>query len=881
MTETPDAGLLSCSAHKKPAGLEGNLVAMRIKRRNFLKTSLAAGAGLAVPAVITELVSAESAQQPRTLPWQREIPLREAAKQVFLESTLDPHNPLPDSGGFGHGASMAINNLKMRTTIWGTPDRVTTSLNKNNVWDRRLNIRSLQAPVLQEVIDGAFSPANKDYVGRQTDSQRPKSYGYLLKQGGSYDGYREPQEYPFPCMKPVGQIILGMDALAGAAVPAVTQNCANGVVRLKASKDAASAQLEYVLGMTSNIYAVRAEFAAIDSPLWLRLYRHCDTAHLVYMNPDGTYKSQGAYFDRAFNFPMDPPTSGQDGKYFWIHQKFPAEKTFPTGFEYVLMGVVTTPGRAQLESVEGATGLGTPPPEALIAAAPGAAATAKFKPGAGGKLEALVAVVTSMDNAEVFAEAQRRLTQAEAGGFDAISEENSRWWSAFYDRRENGRIFHGASGSDCTDNIRGIYRSYSESHGGGTKTDMRQFECSASYALPERDVQLWTSAPCYNEVFTTSRFVRNWGDGEDMWKQLVWHWMPGGKQNARDMFDMPGMFVTHGYLPPIKPDIYVHTTITLEFCLGTMAQIIKPVWDEWDYGGDIKVLREECYPLMREMAMFYAAYAKKGEDNYYHAIPSMEEERWGWYPNLSRDKDVTSSLCMFRWALSKAAEAAELLGVDADLRTHWKEVAAHIVPYATWKTPAGLEYAGQPGLEPSRLPDDHFGEPSMYPALLADEINLDSPQEQREMMLRTVRALSTAGTAAETALLLGVAPDATLSGRRVRDGEDAETMLNSRSGRIHLFPVTQASAVIAFRNFQARGGFLVSACKNADGIYHVEIESRHNLPCRLMNPWPGKQAMVREAGSSRRIPVHVDTSNGECLVFSTHAGNRYLVSKAV
>ena len=37
------------------------------------------------------------------------------------------------------------------------------------------------------------------------------------------------------------------------------------------------------------------------------------------------------------------------------------------------------------------------------------------------------------------------------------------------------------------------------------------------------------------------------------------------------------MFVTHGYLPPVKSDKYVHTTITLELCLETMAQLIKMI----------------------------------------------------------------------------------------------------------------------------------------------------------------------------------------------------------------------------------------------------------------------------------------------------------------
>jgi hypothetical protein len=118
---------------------------------------------------------------------------------------------------------------------------------------------------------------------------------------------------------------------------------------------------------------------------------------------------------------------------------------------------------------------------------------------------------------------------------------------------------------------------------------------------------------------------------------------------------------------------------------------------------------------------------------------------------------------------------------------------------------------------------------------------------------------------------------------------DPEMLLNSRSGRIYLFPVpawdppfldvTSRKDELAFRNFQARGGFLVSACKNAGGVYYVEIEARRDLPCHLMNPWPGKQVTVHEAGKTESVPVRLDTSNGECLVFAARAGYKYVVSR--
>jgi hypothetical protein len=623
--------------------------------------------------------------------------------------------------------------------------------------------------------------------------------------------------------------------------------------------------------MTNDLFALRGTFSGSSGPVWLRLYRHRDTTHLNYMSADGkTYTKKGAEADKSFNYPMDPPTSGNDGRYFWIRQRMPPEKTFPHGFEYVLMGVVLTPAGARIETVEGQAGLGTPPPDKRIAEASGAAATVTFTPEHGGTFEALVTVVTTLDGSDVLAEAKRRLSAAAPAGFDGVLQANAAWWSAFYDRRENGRIFHGLAGTACTDDIREIYRSYADHHGGGTHTDMRRYECSAEYVHPERDSQLWSSAPCYNEIFTTHHFVRNRADHQVMWKQLAWHWLEGAKNNARDLFGMPGMAILHGYQPPVKPDQIVHTTLTLEFCLETMAQVIRPVWDEWDYCGDRAVLRDECYPLLREMALFYAAYAKKGDDGTYHVIPSMEPEKWGWYGGLARNKDVVSSLCMFRWALNRAAEAAELLGEDAELRGRWREIAANLAPYPTWDTPEGPVFCALRGIEPVHVDADHFGEAPQYPTLLADDITLDSPAEQKAMMLRTARKLASAWTSAHTQILLGVPAKKTMWSIF-----DAESLLNSRSGNIHLFPAVEPGTAVAFRNFQARGAFLVSAAKNEQDVYFLEVRARRDGVCRLMNPWPGREIVVREEGRPAPVKVQCDHSNGACLTFEAVAGRTY------
>ena len=79
--------------------------------------------------------------------------------------------------------------------------------------------------------------------------------------------------------------------------------------------------------------------------------------------------------------------------------------------------------------------------------------------------------------------------------------------------------------------------------------------------------------------------------------------------------------------------------------------------------------------------------------------------------------------------------------------------------------------------------------------------------------------------------------------------------------------------------FQARGGFLVSAAKEADGVYHVEIEARRDLRCQLMNPWPGQAVVVHEVGKRETVPVQVDRGNGECLVFAAVTGHKYLLER--
>ncbi len=303
------------------------------------------------------------------LPWSREAPLREAARTVSVEGALQPRCPQP-SGWYPGGPAMLISNPDIKASIWGPPERITLSLMKPDVFDRRVGT----APVLtlREVREGAFAPANKNYDDQTPDRIRP-GYGCLVPEGGRRERYAYWAAYPFPCQKPVGQIILGCDSLAGVEPGKLVRSCADGVVSLRAG----AADVRILLSMTRNVFAVNGRFPHAAAPVWVRVYRHRDQAHQFYMTADGRAFVRPAKAapgsreqavidydfeaDRGWNGPVDAPASGRDGRYFWVRQRLPAEKTFPGGFDYVLMGVVGAPSQARIETADERKGLGTPP----------------------------------------------------------------------------------------------------------------------------------------------------------------------------------------------------------------------------------------------------------------------------------------------------------------------------------------------------------------------------------------------------------------------------------------------------------------------------------------------------------------------------------------
>jgi len=852
----------------------------------------------------------------------QEMTLKELAK---TKSSPPQRLIRTNSGGRGgYIVNASISTPTTKAVIWGGGHEITMSLLKTDVFDRRYVDR--EHFTMDEMMRGAYMEVNKDvFPMPMSGTTRPK-YFVLDERGGIYNYSMWSQVYPFPCQKPVGQVIVKAEEFEDAPQPESVQQMKNGVTNVSVNKGEKKINLNYVMGMKRNITALDISYEGLTKPISFRLYRHQDQGHYRYMNPDGSYKKIVQYepadktkpveyydfnADKEINGLFEPPTTGVDGRFFWVHQVFPKEKTFPQGFRYVMMGMVSG-ANAETTALGLAKNLGTnPSPIRLsehslgyfyidISNAPGVAVNAKL-PATSGNAKLYIAIVTVNDTPDYMEEAKKMLLEAEKLGFDGIAAENEAWYDALYEKREQGRILMGATPEDRKKTadifFNEVQSSWTTIHMGYNFPDPRNLETTASYAMYDADNQSWHSIPCYNELFTEGKFfMRNQYEPKTQWPNLLTQWHETLKEKARLKFGLPGMYIAHGYLPPLSAESqspWYCENYVLDYCVEVSGQVMKVVWNFWDYTADEAMLKSTIYPLLKDLAIFYEAFARRGWDGkVFNLEPTVETEAYGISYRMEYTRNNTGALTMFRWTLNAAIEAAQYLNIDADLIPGWREVAENLAPYPKYMVNGGEILGCNEAAFPRYQPEDHYMLNSYNVVNLSDEINLDSPQELKDMMTRTADVCK-ASRNFEPYILTGASADyiparyaygavkiedhVTLANEVVNG---PERLMNSRSGRIHLFPAVPEWTAATFRGFLARGGFEVSASRDGkNGVQAVVVKARRSIPLQLMNPWKGKHPSVTDLTTGKAIRYTMDKSNGECIVFNAEAGHTYSFDK--
>ena len=851
---------------------------------------------------------------------------KEIAKTKTTRTVLNPLRP----------AVTSASSLTTRAGLWGGPDNITISMLKTDIIDRRYIDKDHYT--MADIIEGAYSEANKDLNDMPMAGMTRPSFASLDKRGGRYNHGLWSEVYPFPCQKPVGQVIIKAPDFEGAAQPEAIQHLNSGEITIQMEKDGKKLNLGYLLSMEKNVTALDFDFENLKKNITLRLYRNLDQGHRRYMEEDGSYKKAVVFQPADINKPLEyydfeadkdkngvfePPTCGTDGRFFWIQQVFPKEKTFPDGFRYVIMAMVsnmdydftkhslqkdlgTKPyiprdnqGYLMIPGIRTTTHPEITELQALnysyVANAPGVAVDATLKTPAKGKARLYIAIVTVNETPDYMGKAKQLLLDAEKKGYEALVAENEAWYDKLYEKREDGHILLGKTEQEKKEAAEILFnqvsRSWTSGHMGQCFPDPRKYEGSASYAAFDVDAQNWHSLPCYNELFTDGTyFMRNQYEPKIQWVWLVSHWHETFKERARLRYGLPGMIMPHGYLPAAAQSPWYAENAVLDFTMEVPGQVMKVIWNFWDYTGDEKFLKETCYPLLKDLAIFYEAFARRGWDGkVFNLEPTVETESYGISYRMEFTRNNTGALTMFRKILNLAVEAAEYLKVDANLIPGWKEVANNLAPYPKFAVEGGDVIGANEKAFPRYTRGDHFMYSGFYPVTLADEINLDSPKEKKDLISRTQDII---GSSSSAQILIGNSKDFvprsySYGAQKIENYSTLtdqiitvpERLMNSRSGRIYLFPVVPDWTVAAFRGFLARGGFEVSAARNESGVKAVLVKARRNIPLQLINPWVGNKPVVTDITTGKMISYNMDTSNKECIVFNAQAGHVYSFDK--
>jgi len=348
------------------------------------------------------------------------------------------------------------------------------------------------------------------------------------------------------------------------------------------------------------------------------------------------------------------------------------------------------------------------------------------------------------------------------------------------------------------------------------------------------------------------------------------------------------------------------------------CELAVQAWWRYRYTGDTEWLRSHAYPLLKGTVEFYRHLAKKGDDDRYHIYgTNVHEDFWG-------ATDGIMDLAAIRGTAPLAIRAAEILGVDDELRVHWGQLLDNLAPYPMGSDPESKALTG------GVLADDvwaagHLGHVDgqhnpedvwLNPVFPFEDWTLETrdPRVDRIVQraldlaprmqsilngdrcttaIRTPLAWVRAGRGDELPALLGsyyaaFAPLA--NGWSLFEGADQahsiehlgcistalqEGLLQSVSAYpggpevIHVFPAWPRTWEASFR-LLARGGFLITSVVQHGEVAFVEIESRRGEPCRLRNPW-GVPCRVSETGGTAQ------ELDGDILCFETEQGKRYRV----
>ncbi len=517
--------------------------------------------------------------------------------------------------------------------------------------------------------------------------------------------------------------------------------------------------------------------------------------------------------------------------------------------------------------------------------------------------------------ADVAAAASERATRLAGPGLAAARTAHTAWWSAFW-ARSWVRL---GSADGAADYLANLWYMHLYAMASGSRGEVP----------PKFNGGLWTADGDNREW---GGAFWHWNTQESYWplyasdhlellqpyQKMYWDMLPAVRKWTRETWETDGaqfqetipfngaMGVwekargAHPRLPTPKQIGYTN------LILSSSGEIAMQFWWHYLYTGDREFLRDRAYPLMLEVATFYANYLEKDAAGHYVMAPSNAHETF-W--NV---RNPTPDLAAIRYVFPALLEAARILGIDPG--PQYAERLAQLAPYAINSLNGAIRpYELRPGEE---IKITNAENPDLFPIGVFPLITLGSPDYKLGLATFHARAqVNVYGWTTDSiaAARLGLADAAPAGappqsmgleqllpqhaelyqnypcglqdyyGRKpgahpYLEGSGAfatavnEMLLQGWNGVIRVCPALPKAWDADFQ-LLAPGGFEVAAHAEAGRVSYLTVRSRRGEPLVLANPFTGA-ARVQAGGKD------VLTSAEPLLKFPTTAGTTYVVTPA-
>ena len=160
--------------------------------------------------------------------------------------------------------------------------------------------------------------------------------------------------------------------------------------------------------------------------------------------------------------------------------------------------------------------------------------------------------------------------------------------------------------------------------------------------------------------------------------KMIDSFIPNGRKSAKELYNCRGVFFPH------SSDMWGCSTpeaFGWAVWIGAAPWLTQHYYNHYLYTGDKEFLQNRCYPFLKAVAEFYEDYLVRDADGIYQIMPSQSPENpfkgIGIFP-VGICKSAAMDVQLAYMALGYAADAADILGADAESAKLWRDMRAHL-----------------------------------------------------------------------------------------------------------------------------------------------------------------------------------------------------------